>query len=87
MPFPRTTAAAAKGSGPRSPVPGPAVHVSYAISRRNVPAPASFRRWAEATLAGARHRKPAELSIRIVGTREGRALNHRYRDRDYATNV
>jgi probable rRNA maturation factor len=41
----------------------------------------------EAALHGARHRKPAELSIRIVGAREGRALNRQYRDKDYATNV
>ncbi|HET6912515.1 MAG TPA: rRNA maturation RNase YbeY [Rhodanobacteraceae bacterium] len=63
------------------------LHLSYAVPRRGVPSAASFHRWTEAALAGARHRKPAELSIRIVGTREGRALNHRYRDRDYATNV
>jgi probable rRNA maturation factor len=63
------------------------LHLSYAVPRRGIPSAASFRRWAEAALAGARHRKPAELSVRIVGTREGRALNHRYRDRDYATNV
>ncbi|HEY9112791.1 MAG TPA: rRNA maturation RNase YbeY, partial [Rhodanobacteraceae bacterium] len=34
-----------------------------------------------------RHRKPAALSIRIVGAREGRALNLQYRGKDYATNV
>ena len=63
------------------------LHLSYAVPRRGIPSPTSFRRWAQAALAGARHRKPAELSIRVVGAREGRALNHRYRDRDYATNV
>ena len=47
----------------------------------------SFRRWVAAALAGARHDGPAELSIRIVGSREGRVLNRRYRGRDYATNV
>ncbi|MGH8184312.1 MAG: rRNA maturation RNase YbeY [Rhodanobacteraceae bacterium] len=67
--------------------PGLLVHVGYAATRRGVPASRSFRRWTEAALFGARHRKPAELSIRIVGTREGRVLNHRYRDKDYATNV
>ena len=74
-------------SAPRSPLPVPAVHLAYAAPRRSVPSPASFRRWVAAALAGARHRKPAELSVRIVGAREGRALNRRYRDRDYATNV
>src|SRR6185437_3479193 len=61
--------------------------VSYAAPRRGVPSTASFQRWVEAALHGARHRKPAELSIHIVGAREGRALNRQYRDKDYATNV
>jgi probable rRNA maturation factor len=61
--------------------------LSYAAPRRGVPSAASFRRWVEAALAGARHRTPAELSIRIVGAGEGRALNRRYRGKDYATNV
>jgi probable rRNA maturation factor len=63
------------------------VHVGYALPRRGVPSAASFRHWVAAALAGARHRKPAELSVRIVGAREGRSLNRRYRGRDYATNV
>ncbi len=74
-------------SSPESRVPSPVVHPSYATSRRNVPSPASFRRWTEAALRGARHRKAAELSIRIVGAREGRAINHHYRGSDHATNV
>lgn len=74
-------------AGPGSRIPGPAVHVSYAIPRKGIPSAASFRRWVEAARGGARHRRPAELSIRIVGAREGRALNLRYRDRNYATNV
>lgn len=67
--------------------PGLLVHVDYAIPRRGVPAPASFRRWIETALFAARHRKPVELSIRLVGAREGRALNRQYRGKDYATNV
>lgn len=63
------------------------VHLSYGIPRAGLPSPVSFRRWVEAALAGARRRRPAELSIRIVGTREGRTLNRSYRDKDYATNV
>lgn len=74
-------------AGPRSQVPGPVVHVGYALPRRGVPAAASFRRWVAAALAGARHDQPAELSIRIVGSREGRVLNRRYRGMGYATNV
>jgi probable rRNA maturation factor len=69
----------------RFPISG--VHVSYALPRRGLPAPVSFRRWVDAALAGARRRDPAELAIRLVGAREGRELNRRYRGRDYATNV
>ncbi|WP_448098429.1 rRNA maturation RNase YbeY [Luteibacter yeojuensis] len=65
----------------------PEVAVGYATSRRGVPAPASFRRWVEAALKGARRRKATEVSIRIVDADEGRALNLQYRGRDYATNV
>jgi probable rRNA maturation factor len=57
------------------------------LSRRGIPAVASFRHWVAAALAGAGHRRSAELSIRIVGAREGRALNRQYRGKDYATNV
>lgn len=69
------------------PTTAPEIGVSYATGRRGVPAPASFRRWVAAALTQARRKQPAELAIRIVGAREGRALNLRYRDKDYATNV
>ena len=52
-----------------------------------MPAAPSFRRWVEAALAGARRRKSATLAIRLVDQDEGRALNHDYRGKDYATNV
>jgi probable rRNA maturation factor len=52
-----------------------------------VPAPPSFRRWIAAALSDAGLRGRAELSIRVVGLREGRALNRQYRGKDYATNV
>ncbi|HET9818328.1 MAG TPA: rRNA maturation RNase YbeY [Rhodanobacteraceae bacterium] len=75
-------------SGPGSRVPSPVlVHVGYALPRRGIPSPTSFREWVTAALAGAHHRKPAELSIRIVGALEGRSMNRRYRGKDYATNV
>jgi probable rRNA maturation factor len=61
--------------------------VGYAVPRAGLPSPVSFRRWAEAALRGARHRKAAELAIRIVGTDEGLALNRDYRGKAYATNV
>ncbi|WP_395119782.1 rRNA maturation RNase YbeY [Rhodanobacter sp. FW102-FHT14D06] len=73
---------------PDSRFPTPArVHLGYAVPRAGLPAPASFRRWVEAALRGAKRRKPAELSIRIVDAAEGRTLNRDYRGKDYATNV
>jgi probable rRNA maturation factor len=63
------------------------VAVGYAAPRKGVPASASFRRWIEAALKGARRRKASEVSVRIVDAEEGRALNLQYRGRDYATNV
>jgi probable rRNA maturation factor len=41
-----------------------------------------LRRWVQAALFA-----PAELTIRFVDADEGRALNHAYRAKDYATNV
>ena len=63
------------------------VHLGYAAPRRGVPAGASFRRWVAAALLGAGRRRATELSIRIVGAREGRTLNRTYRGKDDATNV
>ncbi|MBN8888280.1 MAG: rRNA maturation RNase YbeY [Rudaea sp.] len=69
------------------PTAAPAVALSYAIPRRGLPAATAFRAWVAAALVGARRRVPAELSIRLVGTAEGREFNRTYRGRDYATNV
>jgi probable rRNA maturation factor len=63
------------------------VSIVYGLPRKGVPAAASFRRWVEAALHGARRRKATELAIRIVDTDEGRTLNREYRGKDYATNV
>ena len=55
--------------------------MQYAVPRRGVPGAAALRKWARAA-------SPADaITLRIVGAREGRALNRRYRRRDYATNV
>jgi probable rRNA maturation factor len=43
---------------------------------------AQLRRWAFAAL-----NRDAELTLRFVGSREGRALNAQFRGRDHATNV
>ncbi len=63
------------------------VHLGYAVPRAGLPSAVSFRCWVEAALRGAKRRKPAELSIRIVDVDEGRSLNLAYRGKDYATNV
>ena len=61
------------------------VAVGYAVPRKGLPAAVSFRRWTAAALAG--RIREADLAIRIVGAKEGRALNRHYRGKDYATNV
>jgi len=63
------------------PRPRNSVTVQYAVARRGLPAPAALARWARAAA-------PARpLTLRVVGAREGRALNRRFRRRDHATNV
>jgi len=68
-------------------IPEPRVSLSYGLARVGLPSSTSFRRWVAAALRGAKHRKPAELAIRIVDIDEARALNNDYRGKDYATNV
>lgn len=53
-----------------------------AAAHRKLLARARVRRWMEIAL-----KDPAEISVRIVGLDEGRALNKQYRGKDYATNV
>ena len=63
------------------PRPRNSVTVQYAVPRRGAPAAAALVRWARAA-------SPAQpLTLRVVGRREGRALNRRFRRRDCATNV
>ena len=61
------------------------VSISYGVPRAGVPAVASFRRWVGAALNG--RIRQADLAIRLVDDKEGRALNRHYRGKDYATNV
>ena len=56
------------------------VTVQYAVPRRGVPSAALLRKWALAA-------SPSTITLRIVGTREGRELNRLYRKKNYATNV
>ncbi len=50
--------------------------------KANAPKKNHLRRWAQAAL-----RQDAQVTVRLVGEAEGRALNCDYRGRDYATNV
>ena len=59
------------------------VVLRYRTRRPWAPGPRTLRRWAQLA-AGSRR---GELGIRVVGSREGRALNERWRRRAYATNV
>lgn len=61
------------------------VAINYAVPRTGIPSAVSFRKWVAAALES--RIREADLAIRIVGTKEGRALNHHYRGKDYATNV
>jgi probable rRNA maturation factor len=61
------------------------VSVGYATPRAGLPAAVSFRKWVAAALNG--RIREADLAIRIVDSKEGRALNRHYRGKDYATNV
>ncbi|WP_132999183.1 rRNA maturation RNase YbeY [Luteimonas arsenica] len=61
------------------------VAVGYALPRAGLPASVSFRKWVSAALAG--RIREADLAIRLVDAKEGRALNRHYRGKDYATNV
>jgi probable rRNA maturation factor len=58
------------------------VNVQIATRTANVPSPARIRRWVAAANSGA-----AEITVRIVGEREGRTLNERFRRRAEPTNV
>jgi probable rRNA maturation factor len=51
------------------------------VPRRGVPGAAALRKWARSAAPS------GDVTVRIVGSREGRLLNRRFRKRDYATNV
>jgi len=56
--------------------------VQYASDENQLPSRNQFRKWVKAAL-----RVDTEVTIRIVDTKEARALNETYRGKDYATNV
>ena len=63
----------------------PTVTVRRSTRRGWVPGAAALRRWA--ALALGRRARGSELALLIVGAARSRALNRRYRGRDYPTNV
>lgn len=56
--------------------------MQYAVAARNLPSRSQLRKWAHAALE-----REAQITARIVGQVEGKALNRNYRGKDYATNV
>jgi len=62
------------------------IHVDRPGAARGLPAVRSIRAWVRAALA-TRGEERGEIAVRIVGEAEMRALNARYRHKDYATNV
>lgn len=56
--------------------------MQYAVAPRGVPARPQIRKWVRAALEA-----DARITVRIVGEREGKALNQRFRGKRYATNV
>jgi len=63
------------------------VDVQVASNVKHVPESDEICRWIEDTVAEVAGERPCEVSVRIVDEAEGRELNKRFRDRDYATNV
>ena len=58
------------------------VAVQYAVTMERLPSRQRIRAWAKAALLNGVH-----VTFRLVGTKEGRALNREFRGKDYATNV
>ncbi len=63
-------------------IPKLGLTVQYAVRTSDLPTRGQFRRWARAALE-----RDARITLRIVGNREARALNRRFRRKDRPTNV
>jgi probable rRNA maturation factor len=66
----------------RAAFPSFAFAVQFDTEAEELPRRATLRRWAAAAVE-----RDLAVTLRFVGTREGRRLNACYRGRDYATNV
>ena len=64
------------------PMPSVSLFVQFDVAAGALPRRATLRRWVLAAAA-----RDLAVTLRFVGTREGRHLNARYRDRAHATNV
>ncbi len=58
------------------------INIQAAVKRKNTPKAAELRAWALAACQG-----PCDITLRIVGEAEARAMNQQFRGKDYATNV
>lgn len=63
--------------------PAAGVAVQYGLSRKGLPAPQRFKRWASTALG----ERIVQLTVRIVDGGEGARLNRAYRGKTGATNV
>ena len=66
----------------RQPPAALTLSVQYGIANGRLPSRQRLRPWAKAALLG-----DAQVTLRLVGAREGRALNRDFRGKDQATNV
>ena len=79
---PRARANASHNSKRRAMRPRLDLTVQYATATRGTPTEDEFREWAGSALE-----HDAQITVRLVGLVEGRALNRTYRGRNDATNV
>jgi len=56
--------------------------VQYAVENDGLPTRGQLRTWVKAAL-----QSDADVTVRLVGSEEGRALNRKHRGKDHATNV
>ena len=66
----------------RKPSPVLTLSVQYGIANDSLPSRQRMRSWAKSALL-----TDAQVTLRLVGSREGRAINRDFRGKDYATNV
>jgi probable rRNA maturation factor len=62
------------------------VFLDSEVGRKGVPTRKSFETWVLAALRG-RHRGRRQVAIRLSGTRNARAINLKFRGKNYAANV